>query len=233
MCHLTAEACATPTAADLDSYCTSESDEPNIEECGTIITPEAAMQAWPLSSDKRKAVRQYRRQVRAILDGSDDRLVVVVGPCSIHCVAAALQYADRLAALAQELGGELFLVMRVYFEKPRTTVGWKGLINDPALDGSNKVNDGLLLARKLLCQIAEKGLPAGCELLDTITPQFLSDTVTWGAIGARTTESQIHREYVPPERTHSPLTCTQQACLRRTHAHRLQERHRRQRSDRC
>src|SRR5207244_13194828 len=124
----------------------------------------------------------------------DPRLLVVVGPCSIHDHAQALEYARRLRALADELSGELLLVMRVYFEKPRTTVGWKGFINDPRLDGSFRINEGLRLARQLLLDIAALHLPVGCEFLDPISPQYTSDLVTWGAIGARTTESQVHRE---------------------------------------
>jgi 3-deoxy-7-phosphoheptulonate synthase len=131
--------------------------------------------------------------VGRILDGADDRLLVVVGPCSIHDADAALGYARRLAPLGDELAGELRVVMRVYFEKPRTTVGWKGLINDPHLDGSFAVNDGLHLARRLLLDVVALGLPAGCEFLDPISPQFIADAVTWAAIGARTTESQVHR----------------------------------------
>ncbi|HUK63752.1 MAG TPA: 3-deoxy-7-phosphoheptulonate synthase, partial [Dongiaceae bacterium] len=129
-----------------------------------------------------------------ILNGADDRLVVIIGPCSIHDPEAALDYARRLRTLADELAADLRIVMRVYFEKPRTTVGWKGLINDPNLDGSFAINEGLRLARRLLLDLAEMGLPAGCEFLDPITPQFISDLVSWGAIGARTTESQTHRE---------------------------------------
>ena len=129
-----------------------------------------------------------------MLDGSDDRLVVVTGPCSVHDVGAALKYAGRLRGVAERLAADLRVVMRVYFEKPRTTVGWKGLINDPRLDGSFRINEGVRLARDLLLDIAELGLPAGCEFLDPISPQYTSDLVSWGAIGARTTESQVHRE---------------------------------------
>jgi 3-deoxy-7-phosphoheptulonate synthase len=129
-----------------------------------------------------------------ILNHDDDRLVVVVGPCSVHDCQAALDYAQRLAKVAEPLSDELRIVMRVYFEKPRTTVGWKGLINDPHLDGSFAVNQGLRLARRLLLDVIALGLPAGCEFLDPITPQFFADAVTWGAIGARTTESQVHRQ---------------------------------------
>jgi 3-deoxy-7-phosphoheptulonate synthase len=135
-----------------------------------------------------------RHALHNILHGNDDRLAVVVGPCSIHDPAAALDYARRLVAIRQRLGDRLEIVMRVYFEKPRTTVGWKGLINDPDLDGSFRIDSGLRLARALLRDIADLGLPAGCEFLDMATPQYFADLVSWGAIGARTTESQVHRE---------------------------------------
>ncbi|MGH7875989.1 MAG: 3-deoxy-7-phosphoheptulonate synthase, partial [Candidatus Binatia bacterium] len=133
-------------------------------------------------------------EVGGILRGEDDRLLVVVGPCSIHDSAAALDYARRLHGAAQELADDLLIVMRVYFEKPRTTVGWKGLINDPNLDGSFRINEGLRVGRQLLLELNERGVPAGCEFLDMITPQYVGDLVSWGAIGARTTESQVHRE---------------------------------------
>src|SRR5262249_55448123 len=139
-------------------------------------------------------VAEGRDAATRILRGQDHRLVVVVGPCSIHDVAAAHEYGRRLKELANHLREGLLLVMRVYFEKPRTTLGWKGLINDPRLDGSFRINEGLGLARRLLLDLASAGLGAGCEFLDTITPQFIADLVTWGAIGARTTESQVHRE---------------------------------------
>jgi 3-deoxy-7-phosphoheptulonate synthase len=148
----------------------------------------------PLGEDRARAVVRGREEVTAILDGVDDRLLVVVGPCSVHDVDAALDYARRLSEVARAHDDELLVAMRVYFEKPRTTTGWKGLINDPRLDGSNDVNAGLHLARKLLLDVLALGLPVGCEFLDPITPQYISDTVAWGAIGARTTESQIHRQ---------------------------------------
>jgi 3-deoxy-7-phosphoheptulonate synthase len=139
-------------------------------------------------------VAAARAAVHAILAGRDDRLVVLIGPCSIHDPAAALDYAARLAAERERLKADLELVMRVYFEKPRTTVGWKGLINDPGLDGTFRINEGLRVARRLLAEVAALGLPAGTEFLDMIMPQYLADLVAWGAIGARTTESQVHRE---------------------------------------
>jgi 3-deoxy-7-phosphoheptulonate synthase len=135
-----------------------------------------------------------RRATHRILHGGDDRLLVVIGPCSIHDPVAAIEYAKRLVEQRQRFAGDLEIVMRVYFEKPRTTVGWKGLINDPDLDGSFQINKGLRLARELLLEINDMGLPAGCEYLDMITPQYIADLVSWGAIGARTTESQVHRE---------------------------------------
>src|SRR5262249_38747772 len=148
----------------------------------------------PLRESAAVTVSRSRDEVARILRGEDDRLVVIVGPCSIHDPAAAIDYAQRLRCLADELTGELRIVMRGSFEKPRTTVGWKGLINDPNLDGSFAINEGLRVGCRLLLDLAELGLPAGCEFLDPITPQFTSDLVTWGAIGARTTESQVHRE---------------------------------------
>jgi 3-deoxy-7-phosphoheptulonate synthase len=139
-------------------------------------------------------VGRAREEIIAILRGDDDRLIAVVGPCSVHDTEAALDYARRLKGLAAELQDDLRVVMRVYFEKPRTTVGWKGLINDPHLDGSYVINEGLRRARRLLLDLVEMDLPSGCEFLDPITPQFISDLVSWGAIGARTVESQVHRE---------------------------------------
>jgi len=159
-----------------------------------LLPPAILIEELPLSEKGSVVVSRARKEVGHILDGEDDRLVVIVGPCSIHDPLAGLEYARRLEAVADELGEDLRIVMRVYFEKPRTTVGWKGLINDPHLDGSFVINEGLRLARRLLLDLVELGLPSGCEFLDPITPQFISDLVTWGAIGARTTESQVHRE---------------------------------------
>lgn len=158
-----------------------------------LVPPAILVERLPLAAGSAVTVQRTREEVSRILRGKDDRLLVVVGPCSIHDAEAALEYARRLAALSVELAGDLQIVMRVYFEKPRTTVGWKGLINDPHLDGSFAVNDGLHLARQLLLDVVSLGLPAGCEFLDPISPQFIADAVTWGAIGARTTESQVHR----------------------------------------
>ncbi len=159
-----------------------------------LVPPAILLEQLPLPAEGAAAVRDAREQVSRILRGADDRLIVVVGPCSIHDRDAALDYARLLKPLADALADDLCIVMRVYFEKPRTTVGWKGLINDPRLDGSYAVNDGLQLARRLLLDITALGLPTGCEFLDPIIPQFYTDIVAWGAIGARTTESQVHRE---------------------------------------
>jgi 3-deoxy-7-phosphoheptulonate synthase len=165
-----------------------------IERVVELVPPEALLGDLPLGGEREGAVVRGREEVGAVLGRSDDRLLVVVGPCSVHDVEAALEYAGRLAATAAELRDDLLVAMRVYFEKPRTTTGWKGLINDPYLDGSCDVNAGLRMARTLLLQVLDLGLPVGCEFLDPITPQYISDTVAWGAIGARTTESQIHRQ---------------------------------------
>jgi 3-deoxy-7-phosphoheptulonate synthase len=165
-----------------------------IDHAVPLVTPLAMFRELPLTDEHVEVVLRGRSDVARILNGEDDRLLVVVGPCSVHDVDAADEYARRLAAKAEELSDDLLVVMRVYFEKPRTTTGWKGLINDPHLDGSGDVNAGLRSARRLLLQVLDLGLPVGCEFLDPITPQYISDTVSWGAIGARTTESQIHRQ---------------------------------------
>ncbi len=165
-----------------------------VESIRPLLPPAILLEELPLSEKGSLLVGRARREIVRILDGEDDRLLVVVGPCSIHDPVAALEYARRLEAVADELGEDLRIVMRVYFEKPRTTVGWKGLVNDPHLDGSFAINEGLRLARRLLLDLVALGLPCGCEFLDPITPQFTSDLVAWGAIGARTTESQVHRE---------------------------------------
>jgi 3-deoxy-7-phosphoheptulonate synthase len=165
-----------------------------IESFRPLLPPAILVEELPLGDKGSETVSRGREAVSAILNGRDDRLLIVVGPCSIHDPVAAIDYARRLRRLADEQARELYVVMRVYFEKPRTTVGWKGLINDPRLDGTFAINEGLRLARRLLVDLAELGLPAGCEFLDPISPQFTADTVSWGAIGARTTESQVHRE---------------------------------------
>src|SRR3989449_7881486 len=165
-----------------------------IESFRPLLPPLILLEEQPLSDRGSETVTRTRREIGRVLRGEDDRLVVIVGPCSIHDPVAALDYARRLKGLADEHARDLCIVMRVYFEKPRTTVGWKGLINDPLLDGSFAINEGLRRARRGLLDLAELGLPAGCEFLDPISPQFTSDLVSWGAIGARTTESQVHRE---------------------------------------
>ena len=159
-----------------------------------LLSPAALFLEQPLGDAQSQIVEATRAEVRAVLDGADDRLLVVTGPCSVHDPKAALEYAARLAELRARHAGELLIVMRVYFEKPRTVTGWKGLINDPGMDGSYDVHRGLRTARRLLLDIVGAGMPVGCEWLDPITPQYIADTVTWGAIGARTTESQVHRQ---------------------------------------
>ncbi len=169
-------------------------DDLNVSSNETLITPEQLKRELPLTDAAAKTVAHGRQVVRDILDGKDHRLFLVVGPCSIHDLKAAHEYAERLKALAEQVSDSLFLVMRVYFEKPRTTVGWKGLINDPYMDDSFKIQDGLHIGRKLLLDLAEMGLPTATEALDPISPQYLQDLISWSAIGARTTESQTHRE---------------------------------------
>ncbi len=166
----------------------------NVASQDVLLTPEEIKQRLPLSDDAEATVLNGRQTVQRILDRQDPRLFVVVGPCSIHDVAAARDYALRLKTLADEVQDTLLLIMRVYFEKPRTTVGWKGLINDPHMDDTFDIDQGLQVARSLLLELAELGLPAGTEALDPIIPQYIADLMTWTAIGARTTESQTHRE---------------------------------------
>ena len=166
----------------------------NIDDYQVVVTPTELKKELPLPESVRELVANSRQTVQDILDGKDDRLFAVVGPCSIHDTELALEYGKRLKALADEVSGQIFIIMRVYFEKPRTTVGWKGLINDTHLNGSFEIEDGLRKARKLLIDLSEIGLPLATEALDPISPQYLQDTITWTAIGARTTESQTHRE---------------------------------------
>jgi len=173
---------------------TLRTDDLRIRELRELSTPEDVMREHAHTEQASATVTETRKALQRILHGRDDRLIVVIGPCSIHDVPAALDYAARLKQQRERWQGTLEIVMRVYFEKPRTTVGWKGLINDPDLDGSFQINKGLRLARGLLLDINRLGVPAGCEFLDIITPQFIADLVAWGAIGARTTESQVHRE---------------------------------------
>lgn len=172
----------------------SSTDDLRILELKTLAPPAEVMAEQPAGEIAVRTVTESRKAIQHILRGEDDRLLVVIGPCSIHDPVSALDYAKRLAAERRRFSGELEVVMRVYFEKPRTTVGWKGLINDPRLDGTFRIDEGLRTARGLLAQVNDMGLPAAVEFLDIITPQYLADLVSWGAIGARTTESQIHRE---------------------------------------
>ena len=165
-----------------------------IAKVSPLTTPTDLLEHLPLEPESAALVIRGRDETTAILNGEDDRLLVVVGPCSVHDAEAGLDYARRLSAEAARHSADLFVAMRVYFEKPRTTTGWKGLINDPHLDGSLDVDTGLRTARELLLQVLALGLPVGCEFLDPITPQYISDTVVWSAIGARTTESQVHRQ---------------------------------------
>jgi 3-deoxy-7-phosphoheptulonate synthase len=172
----------------------STTDDLRIKQIKELSTPEEVMREIPRTLTATRIVTAARNAIHAILHGTDDRLLVVVGPCSVHDPAAAVDYAARLAALRERLADRIEIVMRVYFEKPRTTVGWKGLINDPELDGSFNINKGLRLARNVLAAVNNLGVPAATEFLDMTTPQYIADLVAWAAIGARTTESQIHRE---------------------------------------
>jgi 3-deoxy-7-phosphoheptulonate synthase len=171
-------------------------DDLRIKWTKVVLPPVFLEEEMPTTETAAATVLQTRREISDILAGRDHRLLVIVGPCSVHDIDAAREYASRLKPVIAELSDELRIVMRVYFEKPRTTVGWKGLINDPHLDQSYKINDGLRLARRLLLDLAEMGVPAGTEFLDMITPQYFAGLVSWGAIGARTTESQVHRQLV-------------------------------------
>jgi 3-deoxy-7-phosphoheptulonate synthase len=174
---------------------TSLTDDERIENIVLLPPPENLIRFFPIQGTSVETlITETRRKIRDILQGRSDRLLVVMGPCSIHDPAAALAYAEKLAAERKRHEGDLEVVMRVYFEKPRTTVGWKGLINDPYLNGSFRINEGLRIARDLLLRINQRDVPAGCEFLDVISPQYIGDLVSWGAIGARTTESQVHRE---------------------------------------
>ncbi|KAJ3417293.1 3-deoxy-7-phosphoheptulonate synthase [Chytridiales sp. JEL 0842] len=179
---------------DMDCVDDMDDAESGVEHVMFEVPPQIIQMEYPLTIQGKATVAKARKQAKRILNGEDDRILVIVGPCSIHDVNAALDYGNRLKALAEKHADSLVIIMRSYFEKPRTTVGWKGLINDPHIDGSFKINEGLRIARKLLCDLTSMGVPVGCELLDTISPQFIADTVSWGAIGARTTECQLHRE---------------------------------------
>ncbi len=171
-----------------------QTDDLRIREMKELLPPSHLIREFGVSEKAGNTVADARVAMHRILHGQDDRVMVVIGPCSIHDTKAAMEYAKRLADERQRFAGELEIVMRVYFEKPRTTVGWKGLINDPYLDNSFRINDGLRMAREMLLDINELGLPAGTEYLDVISPQYIADLISWGAIGARTTESQVHRE---------------------------------------
>ncbi len=169
-------------------------DDLRISAVRALTAPQLLLKELPVDAAALATVANARQQIHRVLHGADDRLLAIVGPCSIHDVPAALEYARRLRAAAARQERDLLLVMRVYFEKPRSTVGWKGFINDPRLDGSFAINEGLRQARKLLLEINRQGLPAGTEFLDLLSPQYTSDLIAWGAIGARTTESQSHRQ---------------------------------------
>ena len=169
-------------------------DDLRIKSIKDVVTPRELVDSLPVTDRAAATTIHTRESIQRILAGQDDRLLVVCGPCSIHDPDAALEYAGKLDAYRQAFSDDLLIIMRVYFEKPRTTVGWKGLINDPDLDDSFDINKGLRLARKFLLEINETGMPAGTEYLDIITPQYVADLISWGAIGARTTESQVHRE---------------------------------------
>ncbi|CDL83133.1 3-deoxy-7-phosphoheptulonate synthase AroG [Xenorhabdus szentirmaii] len=171
-----------------------QNDDIRIKEITELLPPVALLEKFPATEESAITVREARESIHNILIGEDDRLLVVIGPCSIHDPLAALEYAERLKKLREELKDDLEIVMRVYFEKPRTTIGWKGLINDPNMDCSFNINNGLRIARNLLLDINNMGLPTAGEFLDMISPQYLADLMSWGAIGARTTESQVHRE---------------------------------------
>lgn len=171
-----------------------QTDDLRIVETKEVIAPSTLHSEIPISENSAKCVFTAREAAQKILHGKDDRLLAIVGPCSIHDPVAAREYAQRLVAIRDELTNDIMIIMRVYFEKPRTTVGWKGLVNDPDLDNSFEINKGLHIARSLLLDLNEMGMPAGTEYLDLISPQYIADLVSWGAIGARTTESQVHRE---------------------------------------
>lgn len=178
----------------MSQYKKLATDDVRIREVKKLITPLELLDKLKESAGSTQNILATRAEIHRILHKEDDRLLVIVGPCSIHDTSAGLEYARRLMDVRKDLEDDLLIVMRVYFEKPRTTVGWKGLINDPHLDGSYQINEGLEIARKFLLDVNELGMPAGAEFLDMITPQYTADLVSWGAIGARTTESQVHRE---------------------------------------
>ena len=189
-----AKATSEPRYASLTDRA-GQTDDERIKDITVLPPPEHLMRFFPIAGTAVETlISQTRRKIHNIMAGKDDRLLVVIGPCSIHDPCAALDYARRLKPLRDKHQGTLEIVMRVYFEKPRTTVGWKGLINDPYLDESYRIDEGLRIARQLLIEINRQGVPAGSEFLDVISPQYIGDLISWGAIGARTTESQVHRE---------------------------------------
>ncbi|MGI9132918.1 MAG: 3-deoxy-7-phosphoheptulonate synthase, partial [Rhodoferax sp.] len=196
---MNAKATATPDAwyphASRTADRTSRTDDERIHKITVLPPPEHLIRFFPIQGTAvEQLIAQTRHAIHRIMNGKDDRLLVVIGPCSIHDPGAALDYARRLKEQRTQYADTLEIVMRVYFEKPRTTVGWKGLINDPYLDESYRIDEGLRIARQLLIEINRLGLPAGSEFLDVISPQYIGDLIAWGAIGARTTESQVHRE---------------------------------------
>ncbi|KAG1374591.1 hypothetical protein G6F61_009193 [Rhizopus arrhizus] len=172
----------------------SSTDDLRIQGYNALLTPNYIKEEFPLTEKSMKTIAKARKEIQDIIAKKDDRVFVIVGPCSIHDTVAAKEYAKLLLEAKQKYQDELVIIMRAYFEKPRTTVGWKGLINDPDIDGSFKINKGLRIARGLLCHLTDMGIPVSVELLDTISPQYIADLISWGAIGARTTESQLHRE---------------------------------------
>ena len=184
------------TRPDVDPSRHPRTNDLRVAEFQALPTPAEVADELPASDAVAQLVDRTRAEVKAVLDGVDDRLLVVVGPCSIHDPVAGLAYAEKLARQAERLDDDLLIVMRTYFEKPRTTIGWKGLINDPHLDGSHDIAGGLRAARRFLLAVAELGLPAGTEFLEPTSPQYVADLISWGAIGARTAESQIHRQLV-------------------------------------
>ncbi|MBM4364201.1 MAG: 3-deoxy-7-phosphoheptulonate synthase [Deltaproteobacteria bacterium] len=200
-----------------------------VESVRPLLSPAILFEEVPLTDEAARTVLAGRRAVTEVLHGRDDRVIAVVGPCSIHDPRAGMEYAERLAPLARELERDVVVVMRVYFEKPRTTLGWKGLINDPFLDETFQINEGLRRARQLLREISELGLPCGTEFLDPITPQFIADLVAWGAIGARTTESQVHRQLASglsmpigfKNGTYGTIQLAVDACVSAAHPHRF------------
>jgi 3-deoxy-7-phosphoheptulonate synthase len=182
------------TTENVDTDMQYRTDDVRILEISELVSPGELLDEFPVTEAAARTTFEARQAIHRILHGADDRMVAIIGPCSIHDTTAAREYAMRLKEVRDRLNKDLLIIMRVYFEKPRTTVGWKGLINDPCLNGSFQINEGLRIARELLLDINQSGMPVGCEFLDMITPQYIADLVSWGAIGARTTESQVHRE---------------------------------------